>query len=100
MSSRPTRHRKTIPSSNPDSTASGASRNERPIRPSEEIQIFECYVNCDYDGDGVTEWRQIASVVLPVDVKSLSNEEWGGPLPIRIDHPRSDATSLSRPIGL
>jgi hypothetical protein len=48
---------------------------------SEEIQIFECYVNCDYDGDGITEWRQICVGGLAGGRQILSNTEWGGPLP-------------------
>lgn len=48
---------------------------------SEEIEVFECYVNIDYDGDGVTEWRQVCMAGGIGERHILSNEEWGGPLP-------------------
>ena len=48
---------------------------------SEEIQIFECYVNCDYQGDGVASWWQVCIGGIAGGRKILSVEEWGGDLP-------------------
>lgn len=49
------------------------------------IQIWECYVQVDYDGDGVAEWRQVITAAGnesgPTGRAILSNEEWGDPLP-------------------
>ena len=47
----------------------------------EEIEVFECYVNVDYDGDGVAEWRQICVGGLAGGRQIISNTEWGGDLP-------------------
>lgn len=47
----------------------------------ELVEIFECYVKVDYDGDGVAEWRQIV-IARSSDTKHiLANTEWGGDLP-------------------
>jgi hypothetical protein len=46
---------------------------------SEEIEIYECYVQVDYDGDGVAEWRQVCMGGLRGGDNILSNEEVGSP---------------------
>lgn len=48
---------------------------------SEEIQITECYVNCDYEGDGVASWWQVAIGGIAGGRKILAVEEWAGDLP-------------------
>ena len=48
---------------------------------SEEIQIYECYVNCDYEGDGVASWWQVCIGGIAGGRKILSVEQWGGDLP-------------------
>lgn len=48
---------------------------------SEEIQIFECYVNCDYRGEGVASWWQVCIGGIAGGRKILSVEQWGGDLP-------------------
>lgn len=47
----------------------------------ERVEVYECYVKCDYDGDGVAEWRQVVMGGLTGDRKLLANEEWAGDLP-------------------
>lgn len=45
------------------------------------IDKYECYVKCDYDGDGIAEWRQVIMVGGTGKRHILSNEEWGEELP-------------------
>lgn len=45
------------------------------------IEIFECYVKCDYDGDGIAEWRQVVFARSSDERHMLENTEWGGDLP-------------------
>lgn len=47
----------------------------------ELVDVYECYVQCDYDGDGVAEWRQIIMAGGIGNRNILSNEEWDGDLP-------------------
>lgn len=63
-----------------------AFRESNPDKESQEIEIVECCIKCDYDGDGVSEWRKICigGNLLGVSGNErgiLSNEEWSGPLP-------------------
>jgi hypothetical protein len=46
----------------------------------EEIEIYELYMQVDYNGDGVSEWRQVVMGGLAGGRQLLSNEECG-------DHP-------------
>ena len=48
---------------------------------SDRVEIFECYVKVDYDGDGVAEWRQIVIAADSGEKRVLANEEWGDDLP-------------------
>ena len=48
---------------------------------SEEIQVFECYIKCDYDGSGIASWWQVCIGGIAGGRKILSIEEWGGDLP-------------------
>jgi hypothetical protein len=43
----------------------------------EEVEIYETYIQVDYDGDGVAEWRQVCMVGHVGARQMLSNEEWG-----------------------
>jgi hypothetical protein len=45
------------------------------------IEGFECYIQCDYDGDGVAEWRKVNISGLSGKRAILSNDEWGDDLP-------------------
>jgi hypothetical protein len=45
------------------------------------IEGFECYIQCDYDGDGVAEWRKVNVSGLSGKRAILSNDEWGDDLP-------------------
>jgi hypothetical protein len=43
----------------------------------EEVEVYETYIQIDYDGDGVAEWRQVCMVGHVGARQMLSNEEWG-----------------------
>ncbi len=47
----------------------------------DRVEIYECYVKVDYDGDGVAEWRQIVMSKDAGERRILANEEWGDELP-------------------
>lgn len=47
----------------------------------QEVNIYECYIRCDYDGDGVAEWRKVVMGGNSGAYTILSNEEWGDDLP-------------------
>lgn len=47
----------------------------------ERVEIYECYVLVDYDGDGVAEWRQVVLAADGGEKRILANEEWGDDLP-------------------
>lgn len=47
----------------------------------ERVEVFECYVKVDYDGDGVAEWRQVVMSADSGERRILANEEWGDDLP-------------------
>lgn len=47
----------------------------------DRVEVFECYVKVDYDGDGVAEWRQVVIAADSGEKRVLSNEEWGDDLP-------------------
>lgn len=47
----------------------------------ELVDVFECYVLCDYNGDGVAEWRQVIMAGGTGNRNILANEEWDGDLP-------------------
>jgi len=47
----------------------------------EEVEVFECYVRCDYDGDGHAEWRKVVLAGSGSGKSVLSNEEWDDDVP-------------------
>jgi hypothetical protein len=47
----------------------------------ELVEVYECYVQVDYDGDGVAEWRKIVRGGPQGAREFLENEEWGDDLP-------------------
>lgn len=59
------------------------SFREVPADPAtEQVEIYECYIKVDYDGDGIAEWRQVCKGANGgEEPELLSNEEWAGPLP-------------------
>jgi hypothetical protein len=57
---------------------------------SEEVEIVECYINIDFDGDGVSEWRQVCFGPNHGEDAILSNEEVG-------DHPYDSVTANPMP---
>lgn len=57
-------------------------RGEANREPSQDqIEVYELYVNVDYDGDGVSEWRQIVLAGKSGERTILANEPWGGLIP-------------------
>lgn len=44
-----------------------------------EVQVTECYIHVDLDGDGIAERRQIT--VAGPEARVLKNEVWDGPVP-------------------
>lgn len=50
----------------------GSTSNLDPLR--EEVEIYECYIKCDYDGDNILEWRRVV-VGGSARNKVLANEE-------------------------
>lgn len=52
-----------------------------PDASTELVDVYECYVLCDYDGDGVAEWRMIVMAGRSGERAILKNEEWGDDLP-------------------
>lgn len=44
-----------------------------------EVQVTECYIHVDLDGDGIAERRQIT--VAGAEARVLKNEVWEGPVP-------------------
>lgn len=48
---------------------------------SERVEIFECYVLVDCDGDGIAEWRQVVTGRGAKERHLLAIEEWGDDLP-------------------
>jgi hypothetical protein len=57
---------------------------------SEEIEIIECYLQIDFDNDGVSEWRQVCMGPNHGENAILSNEEVG-------DHPYDSVTPNPMP---
>jgi len=47
----------------------------------EFIEVYECYVLVDYDGDGIAEWRKIVRAGGTGKRETLANDEWGDDLP-------------------
>jgi hypothetical protein len=56
-------------------------RNTVTDKGSELIEVWEMYVNLDYDGDGVSEWWQFVVAGTFAEQNILSEEPWGGLLP-------------------
>ncbi len=55
-----------------------------PDRTVDLIEGYECFVQCDYDGDGIAEWRRVNVSGLGGERAVLSNEEWGDDLPFSV----------------
>lgn len=56
----------------------------------EEVEIFECYIKADYDGDDWPEWRKVV-MAGGGSQQILANDEWGE------DVPFSDIAIMPRP---
>jgi hypothetical protein len=46
-----------------------------------KVQVYECYIKCDYDGDGVAERRKVVLGGAFGALTMLDNEEWDDDLP-------------------
>jgi len=55
------------------------SAADGPNRAMREIWLTECYIKCDWDGDGIAERRKVT--VAGSGPEILDNESWDGPLP-------------------
>jgi hypothetical protein len=65
-----------------DSRRSLFNINNTKDKSTDLIDIYECYICVDYDGDGVAEWRRVIRAGEGGNEDSiLENEEWGDDLP-------------------
>lgn len=55
--------------------------DEAPDKSTEYVDVYECYVLLDYDGDGIAERRRIVIAGSESSGTVLANEEWGDNLP-------------------
>jgi hypothetical protein len=55
--------------------------DEAPDASTEYVDVYECYVLLDYDGDGIAERRRIVVAGSAASGTVLANEEWGDNLP-------------------
>jgi len=56
----------------------GADSHDKSV---ERVEIFECYIQVDYDGDGRAEWRQVVIGGLRGNRSILAHAEWDDDLP-------------------
>jgi len=56
-----------------------------------EVEVYEAYLRCDYDGDGYAEWRKVVMAGSGESNMILSNDEWSD------DVPFSDAVPMPEP---
>lgn len=56
-----------------------------------EVEVYETYLRCDYDGDGYAEWRKVVMASSGDGNQVLSNDEWSD------DVPFSDAVPMPEP---
>jgi hypothetical protein len=56
-------------------------RSDAGDRSQDLIEGYECYVHCDYDGDGIAEWRRVIRAGSSGSRVLLANEEWDDELP-------------------
>ena len=61
-----------------EDTVIGAQRTEKDMA-REKVEIFECMVSVDYDGDGITEWRKVVYAGVGDNASMLDNVEWTDP---------------------
>jgi uncharacterized protein YciI len=47
----------------------------------ETVEIFECYIKTDYDGDDWPEWRKVVLAGSGGEKDILANDEWTDPVP-------------------
>jgi hypothetical protein len=59
----------------------GTNDDEERDEASQFVDVNECYIRIDYDGDKVSEWRKVVLGGKSGAYTVLSNEEWGDDLP-------------------
>lgn len=47
----------------------------------EKVEVYECYIRCDYDGDDWPEWRKVVLAGAGSEKDILANDEWTDPVP-------------------
>lgn len=71
--------------SNLDPAAQGRARSwpgdSSPDHSTDLVQIWECFIQVDFDGDGIAEWRRVVTGDNASERQILLNEEWGDDLP-------------------
>jgi hypothetical protein len=61
--------------------SAGGWRGTDPDKSTEKVDVYECYIQIDYDGDGVSELRKVVMAGGFGERNMLENEEWGDDLP-------------------
>lgn len=64
-----------------DKLTSGHQRRDSDDPLMQEVEVFECYVQADYDGDGHVEWRKVVMAGSGGERSILANDEWGDEVP-------------------
>lgn len=64
-----------------DRQTTGTKRHESNDPMMEEVEVFECYIKADYDGDDWPEWRKVVLAGAGSDKDMLANDEWTDPVP-------------------
>lgn len=47
----------------------------------QEVEVFECYIRADFDGDDYTEWNQVFMAQSGSEKSILHHEEWDSEIP-------------------
>lgn len=64
---------------NKDTTGRGRHDSDDPLM--EEVEVFECYIKTDFDGDDWPEWRKVVMGASGGRRSILANDEWTDPIP-------------------
>ncbi|XHB99363.1 phage portal protein [Nitratireductor sp. ac15] len=64
-----------------DDMSTGNDRKSRDDPLMQEVEVFECYIMTDYDGDGHPEWRKVVMAGSGGEKSILGNDEWGDDVP-------------------
>lgn len=64
-----------------DDLSSGNQRKDSDDPLMQEVEVFECYVKTDFDGDDHPEWRKVVMAGSGGEKSILANDEWGDDVP-------------------